>query len=124
LIDHISIQSDDLPAATGWYDEFFEPLGVVRVMEFGDAVGYGPRDGFPSFWLGRATDRGGRQVHIAFTAADRDAVQAVFAVVRRLGTEVLHEPRVWPEYHPGYFAVFVRDPDGNNVEVVSHRPVD
>ncbi len=36
------------------------------------------------------------------------------------GAEVLHEPRVWPEYHPGYFGVFVRDPDGNNVEAVHH----
>ena len=38
----------------------------------------------------------------------------------RLGAEILHEPRVWPEYHPGYFGAFVRDPDGNNVEAVHH----
>ena len=37
-------------------------------------------------------------------------------------TTVLHEPRVWPEYHPGYYGAFVRDPDGNNVEAVCHRP--
>jgi hypothetical protein len=35
---------------------------------------------------------------------------------------VLHEPRVWPEYHPNYFGAFVRDPDGNNVEAVCHTP--
>ena len=91
-------------------------------MEFGDVVGYGPRDGFPSFWLGKATDPGGRQTHLAFTAPDRAVVAAAFEVAKGLGTEVLHEPRAWPEYHPGYFAFFVRDPDGNNVEVVSHRP--
>ena len=38
------------------------------------------------------------------------------------GAEVLHEPRVWPEYHPSYYGTFVRDPDGNNVEAVCHRP--
>ena len=38
------------------------------------------------------------------------------------GAEVLHEPRVWPEYHESYFGVFVRDPDGNNVEAVCHVP--
>lgn len=38
-----------------------------------------------------------------------------------VGTEVLHEPRLWPEYHPGYYAAFVRDPDGNNVEAVCHQ---
>jgi len=37
------------------------------------------------------------------------------------GSEVLHEPRIWPEYHPNYFAAFVRDPDGNNVEAVCHN---
>ena len=38
------------------------------------------------------------------------------------GAEVLHEPRVWPEYHPNYYGAFVRDPDGNNVEAVCHLP--
>jgi hypothetical protein len=38
------------------------------------------------------------------------------------GTEVLHELRIWPEYHPSYFGGYVRDPDGNNVEVVCHAP--
>ncbi len=38
-----------------------------------------------------------------------------------LGAESLHAPRLWPEYHPGYFGAFVRDPDGNNVEAVCHH---
>jgi hypothetical protein len=38
----------------------------------------------------------------------------------KLGAESLHPPRIWPEYHPGYFGAFVRDPDGNNVEAVFH----
>ena len=38
------------------------------------------------------------------------------------GVEVLHAPRVWPEHHPGYDAVFLRDPDGHNVEAVHHGP--
>ena len=41
---------------------------------------------------------------------------------RRRGAEVLHPPRVWPEYHPNYYGAFLRDPDGNNVEAVSHGP--
>ncbi len=48
------------------------------------------------------------------------AVQAFHDAAVELGAEVLHEPRVWPEYHPGYFGAFVRDPDGNNVEAVHH----
>ena len=38
------------------------------------------------------------------------------------GAEVLHEPRLWPEYHETYYGAFVRDPDGNNVEAVCHAP--
>ncbi len=40
------------------------------------------------------------------------------STTRCLGAESLHAPRLWPEYHPGYFGTFVRDPDGNNVEAV------
>jgi catechol 2,3-dioxygenase-like lactoylglutathione lyase family enzyme len=49
-------------------------------------------------------------------------VQAFYEAAVAQGAEVLHEPRVWNEYHADYFAVFVRDPDGNNVEAVCHTP--
>ncbi|UQS27985.1 VOC family protein [Amycolatopsis thermalba] len=66
--------------------------------------------------------RGGetRELHVAFRAPGRDAVDAVHAAAVEAGVEVLHEPREWPEYHPGYYAVFLRDPDGHNVEAVHH----
>jgi hypothetical protein len=53
--------------------------------------------------------------HLAIRCAGLAASAAV-------GAEVLHQPRLWPEYHNHYFATFVRDPDGNNVEAVCHRP--
>jgi len=49
-------------------------------------------------------------------------VHAFFDITIARGAEVLHEPRVWPEYHEHYFGAFVRDPDGNNVEAVCHSP--
>ncbi|MCB0941921.1 MAG: hypothetical protein KDB72_16985, partial [Mycobacterium sp.] len=58
--------------------------------------------------------------HVAFTAADSGAVDAFYATALGLGAESLHAPRLWPEYHPGYYGGFVRDPDGNNVEAVFH----
>ncbi|HEY4993039.1 MAG TPA: VOC family protein [Nakamurella sp.] len=123
MIDHISVQTDHYPEAVAWYDAMLATLGAERLMEFGGyAAGYGRPGGSPKFWLGLATDPGGRQTHIAFTAADRDAVHAFHDLAIRLGGEILHEPRVWPEYHPDYYGVFVRDPDGNNVEAVCHRP--
>jgi len=50
----------------------------------------------------------------------RLAQQFHAAVARADGAEILHEPRLWPEYHPGYYGAFFRDPDGNNVEAVFH----
>ncbi len=57
---------------------------------------------------------------MAFPAPDRAAVDAVHEAAVAGGVEVLHAPREWPEYHPGYYAVFLRDPDGHNVEAVHH----
>ena len=75
------------------------------------------------FWLGRqATGEGFRESHLAFTAPDRAAVHAFFEAATARGAEVLHRPRVWPEYHASYYGAFVRDPDGNNVEAVCHQP--
>ena len=44
----------------------------------------------------------------------------MYSAAQEGGTEILHEPRMWPEYHPGYYGVFLRDLDGNNVEAVHH----
>ena len=82
------------------------------------------RPGVPLGLGPRQTGEGFRESHIAFTAPDRDAVHAFFEAARSAGAEVLHEPRVWPEYHATYFGAFVRDPDGNNVEAVCHTPED
>ena len=121
MIDHVSIQCEDVAASSAFYDTVLAPLGGRRVMEFGDVIGYGTD--FPDFWLGpHNTGEGFRESHLAFQAADRATVQAFFDAAVNAGAEVLHEPRVWPEYHPTYFGAFVRDPDGNNVEAVCHRP--
>ena len=120
MLDHISIQCADVAASAGFYDRVLAPLGGARVMDFGEVIGFGA-GGMPDFWIGpRQTGEGFRESHIAFTAPDRAAVRAFFEAARRAGAEVLHEPRVWPEYHPNYYGVFVRDPDGNNVEAVCH----
>ena len=122
MLDHISIQCQDFDRAAAFYDSVLGPLGVTRIMEFGEAIGYGV-EAKPEFWIGRqTTGEGFRESHIAFTAADRAKVRSFFEAALNAGAEVLHQPRLWPEYHPGYFAAFVRDPDGNNVEAVCHTP--
>ena len=92
-------------------------------MDYQVAIGYGT-EGKPDFWIAdmNAGDAAGpnREVHFAFQAADVDAVKAFYDAALEAGAESLHAPRLWPEYHPGYFGAFVRDPDGNNIEAVFH----
>lgn len=120
MLDHLAIQVADVAASAAFYDTVLAPLGGTRVMEFGHVVGFGVGDK-PTFWLGPVTTDGtAREVHIAFAAADQAAVDAFHAAAVGAGAEVLHEPRLWPEYHQKYYGAFVRDPDGNNVEAVWH----
>lgn len=122
MLDHFGIQCEDMAKAGSFYDAVLAPLGGVRIMDFGMAVGYGvpPK---PDFWIS-ALEEGttNRPNHFAFNAPDRATVRAFFDAAVGTGAEVLHEPRLWPEYHPNYYGAFVRDPDGNNVEAVCHLP--
>lgn len=120
LIDHLGLQCADVAASAHFYDAVLAPLGARRLMDFGQYVGYG-RTNKPDFWIGPATSAGpDRELHIAFTATSSAQVDAFFAAACAEGAEVLHEPRIWPEYHDAYYGAFVRDPDGHNVEAVCH----
>jgi catechol 2,3-dioxygenase-like lactoylglutathione lyase family enzyme len=119
MIDHFGINCADLQATASFYDEVLATLGHRRLMDFEVAIGYGTDK--PDFWLSTFDGVGpNREVHLAFTATDADAVRAFFQAAVDLGAEVLHEPRLWPEYHESYFGGFVRDPEGNNLEAVCH----
>ncbi len=121
MLDHLGVQCVDVAASAAFYDAVLAPLGASRIMDFGEAIGFGipPK---PDFWISNSTGGGFRESHIAFTADDRATVRAFFDAAVAMGAEVLHEPKVWPEYHPNYYGAFVRDPDGNNVEAVCHAP--
>jgi len=122
MLNHLSIQCADFAASAAFYDAVLAPVGGRRVMDFGEVIGFGVPP-MPDFWIGQLTSGDGfRESHIAFTAPDRAAVRAFFEAAVGAGAEVLHEPRLWPEYHPNYYGAFVRDPDGNNVEAVCHVP--
>lgn len=121
MLDHLGIQVRDLAASTAFYDAVLAPLGARRILDYGEHIGYGVTR--PDFWVSAvAGDAVGRESHVAFTAPDRAAVSAFHDAAVAAGAEVLHAPKVWPEYHPTYFGAFVRDPDGNNVEAVCHGP--
>ena len=118
LIDHVQLVVADLAASRRFYDAIFEVLGVP--------LG-GEQDDF--FWFdelcvstadsdaaeGRLTGR----CHLAFQATNRDAVDAFHRVALDAGGRDHGAPGE-RDYHPGYYAAFVLDPDGNNIEAVYH----
>src|SRR3954465_11408375 len=124
MLDHLGIQVADVDAALAFYLRAFAPCGMREAIRFpvegSCVVGRAGPEGPPDFWLSPALRPDDREAHIAFRAPDRAAVDAVHAAAVEAGFEVLHAPREWPEYHPGYYAVFLRDLDGHNVEAVHH----
>jgi catechol 2,3-dioxygenase-like lactoylglutathione lyase family enzyme len=121
MIDHVSLQVTDVPASRAFYEVLLAPLGMRAAYTDGPDVGFadGPR---APFWLVPAAGPETRELHLAFAAVDRDAVGEFHRAALSIGAEILHAPRLFPEYHADYFACFVRDPDGHNVEVVCRQP--
>ena len=113
LIDHIQIVVKDLEASKLFYTAIFKVLGVP----------VGEIDGF-SFWDEFVISQGepltGR-CHLAFQARDHAMVDAFYEAALAAGGKDNGPPGL-RDYHPGYYAAFVLDPDGNNVEAVHHGP--
>ena len=124
MLDHLGLQAADPGAAAAFYCDVFAAIGLREAMRHetpdGPVVGLCGADGLPHLWVAPLEAPGSRPVHLALTAPSREAVDAVHTAALAAGAEVLHAPRVWPEYHPGYYAVFRRDADGNNVEAVHY----
>jgi catechol 2,3-dioxygenase-like lactoylglutathione lyase family enzyme len=121
MLDHISLQCADFEASATFYNAVLPTIGSHALVEFDEVLGYG--ESSPMFWIGaQRTGSGFRESHVAFTAPSRAAVRAFYEAAVASGAAVLYEPKVWPEYHPDYFAAFVRDPDGNNIEAVCRQP--
>ncbi|WP_189112880.1 VOC family protein [Pilimelia terevasa] len=124
MIDHFGIQVADVESSLRFYLRMFAACGVreaIRIpLPAQCVVGLSGPAGQPQFWLSPAGGAETRELHVAFQAPDRAAVDAVHAAAVGAGAQVLHAPREWPEYHPGYYGVFLRDPDGHNVEAVHH----
>lgn len=133
MIDHIGVTVSDMARSLAFYDRALAPLGVARVMAFPETgppvgVGYG-RDGKPWFWvkaagaasLGvKAAGAASGPIHVAFAAPDRPAIDAFHAAALAAGGTDNGAPGLRPDYHPNYYAAFVLDPDGNNIEAVYH----
>jgi catechol 2,3-dioxygenase-like lactoylglutathione lyase family enzyme len=127
MIDHLGITVADFDASKAFYDNAMAPLGasllyMVPLEHTGGAKvgGYG-RDR-PVFWLYAGKDKPRDRQHVAFTARSRAEVDAFHASALAAGGKDNGGPGLRPHYHANYYCAFVFDPDGNNVEAVSHVP--
>ena len=117
MFDHIGLRVRDLAASLRFYEAALAPLGHVRGPRDGPSAGFGPPGG-PALWLYGTEDAAGRGVHLAFRAATRSAVARFHEAAFGAGGRDNGGPGPRPDYGPAYYAAFVVDPDGNNVEAV------
>jgi len=123
MIDHASIGVADVARSAAFYDVALRAIGMRRAMQIPpdtgvDAVGYGAE--YPIFWIDRFHPHSAK-FHVAFAAASRAEVEAFHAAALRAGgtDNGAAGLRDTPEGYPtGYYAAFVLDPDGNNIEAV------
>ena len=123
-IHHLDLTVRDLRGATGFYERVLPLLGFRRMPDCAE----GPLWAGAELELGlqaarsvdaRAHDRRSPGLHhLAFSAPSRDAVDALHRELLRLGVRILDAPAEYPEYTPGYYAVFFADPDGIKLEYV------
>jgi catechol 2,3-dioxygenase-like lactoylglutathione lyase family enzyme len=121
MIDHVGLDVRDYATSKRFYKQVLASLGYEVVMELeSTACGFG-REGKPDFWIGGrgAPQRG---VHVAFASADRSTVDRFHEAALAAGGRDNGPPGLREHYHPSYYAAFVLDPDGNNIEAVCHTP--
>ena len=126
MIDHTGVSASDFAAASKFYDAAFAALGGAMLMKVPlehtggvQVAGYG-RDK-PDFWITEGPVQT-PPVHVAFAAGSRAEVDAFYKAAMTAGGTDNGAPGLRPHYHPDYYGAFVRDPDGNNIEAVCHRP--
>jgi catechol 2,3-dioxygenase-like lactoylglutathione lyase family enzyme len=122
VFDHVGLNVSDYGASRAFYEQALGPMGyrVVMALDERKGAGFGQGDK-PEFWV---TEREpyGTGTHVAFTCPDRATVDAFHAAATAAGGRDNGPPGLREHYHPTYYAAFVLDPDGNNIEAVCHRP--
>jgi catechol 2,3-dioxygenase-like lactoylglutathione lyase family enzyme len=120
MIDHVALYVTDLEGSRRFYERALEPLGYAVSAEMEGFVGFAHEGSL------RLALRTGKEAsttgHVAFQADDRPTVDAFHAAATSAGGTDEGAPGVRENYHASYYAAFVADPDGNNIEAVCHNP--
>jgi catechol 2,3-dioxygenase-like lactoylglutathione lyase family enzyme len=126
VIDHIGFPVSDYARSKAFYALALAPLGYGLVMEIdgahtesnAPAAGFG-HAGKPDLWIGGEGELK-RPLHVAIVAVDRASVDAFHVAALHAGGRDNGTPGLRPHYHANYYAAFVLDPDGHNIEAVCH----
>jgi len=121
MIDHVSIAVRDLDAATRFYVAVLGPLGYAKLDERPATVGFGKK--YPEFWINLRRDvetvAAASGAHVCFRARSTGLVDAFHAAALAAGGVSDGAPGLRPQHGEGYYAAFIRDPDGNRIEAVT-----
>lgn len=127
MLDHVGLVVSDLKRSVAFYKAALAPLGITMLMEVTPEMSGGEgHAGFGSegkayFWISTGKDHKGH-THVALTAKDRASVEAYYQAALKAGGKDNGLPGLRPHYSEHYFAAFVLDPDGHNIEAVCHKP--
>lgn len=127
MLDHVGFAVADAERSRAFYEKALAPIGISLIATAtpdqteagGTAHGFGS-GGKPYFWVGD-NERVGEGTHVAFAVESRALVDAFYAAAMAAGARDHGPPGLRPHYHPDYYAAFVFDPDGNNIEAVCHK---
>jgi len=130
ILDHIELAVQDAEASRRFYEKALAPLDIARVITVkpeqtrtkGTRHGFG-KDGYPILWV-HDKEAPGTGTHIAFAAKSQSAVDAFYSAALKAGGKDNGPPGIRHRYHPHYYAAYVLDPDGINVEAVCQAPGD
>ena len=130
MLDHVGFAVTDIGRSRAFYETALKPLGITLIMDIppeqnaqgggGRALGFGMPDN-PFFWIAD-NQRVGEGTHVAFQVDHRELVDAFHKAALAAGGRDNGGPGIRAHYHPNYYAAYVFDPDGFNIEAVCHRP--
>jgi catechol 2,3-dioxygenase-like lactoylglutathione lyase family enzyme len=120
VIDHVTLNVADVEAAKVFYAQALAPLGYELTMDFLEGAGYAAQ-GKPDFFLAQRGEPSS-PVHVAFHSPDRHSVDAFHEAAIAAGGTDNGPPGIRRVYHEYYYGAYVLDPEGNNIEAVTHEP--
>lgn len=128
-LSHIGIPVSDIERSRKFYEAALKPLGMGVTMEAGPdetksggtAIGFGAKCESGLFWIGD-NETVGKGIHVAFEAENQNQVKAFHDAALASGGRDNGAPGPRPHFGPNYFAAFVLDPDGANIEAVYDKP--